>query len=192
MEALRSRGIDAVLFDQSSVEPTDVSFKEAVAFAVKGRFDGYVAVGGGSSMDTCKAANLYATHPADFMTYVNPPVGKGTPVPGPLKPMMAIPTTAGTGSETTGVTIFDYLEMGAKTGIAQPGPAAHTRADRPRQHPFPAQDGGGLHGTGRVDPRPGSHHGPAVQPAPGSGTAPAQTGLPGRQPHQPRVGVPGH
>jgi len=118
LEALRGRGIDAVLFDQASVEPTDVSFKEAIAFAVKGKFDGYVAVGGGSSMDTCKAANLYATHPADFMIYVNPPVGKGTPVPGPLKPMMAIPTTAGTGSETTGVTIFDYLEMGAKTGIA--------------------------------------------------------------------------
>jgi hydroxyacid-oxoacid transhydrogenase len=118
LEALRSRGIDAVLFDQASVEPTDRSFKEAIAFAEKGRFDGYVAVGGGSSMDTCKAANLYATHPADFMTYVNPPIGKGTPVPGPLKPMMAIPTTAGTGSETTGVTIFDYLEMGAKTGIA--------------------------------------------------------------------------
>ncbi len=118
LEALRGRGIDTVLFDQSSVEPTDVSFKEAVAFAVDGKFDGYVAVGGGSSMDTCKAANLYATHPADFMTYVNPPIGKGVPVPGPLKPMMAVPTTAGTGSETTGVTIFDYLEMGAKTGIA--------------------------------------------------------------------------
>ncbi len=117
-EALRAQGIDAVLFDQSSVEPTDVSFKQAIAFAVDGRFDGYVAVGGGSSMDTCKAANLYATHPADFMTYVNPPIGKGVPVPGPLKPMMAIPTTAGTGSETTGVAIFDYLEMNAKTGIA--------------------------------------------------------------------------
>jgi hydroxyacid-oxoacid transhydrogenase len=118
MDALRGRGIDAVLFDQSNVEPTDVSFKEAIAFAMQGRFDGYVAVGGGSSMDTCKAANLYATWPADFMTYVNPPIGKGMPVPGPLKPMMAIPTTAGTGSETTGVTIFDYLEMNAKTGIA--------------------------------------------------------------------------
>jgi hydroxyacid-oxoacid transhydrogenase len=118
IEAMRAQGIDAVLFDQSSVEPTDVSFKQAIAFAVDGRFDGYVAVGGGSSMDTCKAANLYATHPADFMTYVNPPIGQGVPVPGPLKPMMAIPTTAGTGSETTGVTIFDYLEMNAKTGIA--------------------------------------------------------------------------
>jgi len=118
LEALSSRGLEAVLFDRSSVEPTDVSFKEAITFAVEGKFDGYLAVGGGSSMDTCKAANLYATHPADFMTYVNPPIGKGVPVPGPLKPMMAIPTTAGTGSETTGVAIFDYLEMKAKTGIA--------------------------------------------------------------------------
>jgi hydroxyacid-oxoacid transhydrogenase len=118
LEALSERGLEAVLFDRASVEPTDVSFKEAIAFAAQGKFDGYVAVGGGSSMDTCKAANLYATHPADFMTYVNPPIGKGVPVPGPLKPMMAIPTTAGTGSETTGVTIFDYLEMRAKTGIA--------------------------------------------------------------------------
>ena len=118
LEALRRHGIDAVLFDQARVEPTDISFKEAIAFAQKGKFDGYVAVGGGSSMDTAKAANLYATHPADFMTYVNPPVGKGTPVPGPLKPLVAVPTTAGTGSETTGVAIFDLVEMKAKTGIA--------------------------------------------------------------------------
>lgn len=118
MEALRGRGIDAVLYDRAQVEPTDRSFREAIAFAQQGRFDGYVAVGGGSSMDTCKAANLYATHPADFLTYVNPPIGKGLPVPGPLRPMLAVPTTAGTGSETTGTAIFDFLEMGAKTGIA--------------------------------------------------------------------------
>jgi hydroxyacid-oxoacid transhydrogenase len=118
LEALRKHSIDAVLFDQVSVEPTDVSFKEAIEFALDGNFDGFVAVGGGSSMDTAKAANLYATHPADFMTYVNPPIGEGEPVPGPLKPMVAVPTTAGTGSETTGVAIFDYLAMNAKTGIA--------------------------------------------------------------------------
>ncbi len=118
LEALRKHGIDAVLFDRASVEPTDISFKEAVKFAEDGKFDGFVAVGGGSSMDTAKAANLYSTHPADFMTYVNPPVGKGVPVPGPLKPLIAIPTTAGTGSETTGVAIFDLVEMKAKTGIA--------------------------------------------------------------------------
>lgn len=118
LEALRRHGIDTVLYDQARVEPTDVSFKEAIKFARDGNFDGFVAVGGGSSMDTAKAANLYTTHPTDFMTYVNPPIGKGVPVPGPLKPLVAIPTTAGTGSETTGVAIFDLLEMNAKTGIA--------------------------------------------------------------------------
>jgi hydroxyacid-oxoacid transhydrogenase len=118
LEALRDNGIDAILFDQVRVEPTDVSFKEAIRFAEDGNFDGFVAVGGGSSMDTAKAANLYSTHPADFMTYVNPPIGEGVPVPGPLKPLVAVPTTAGTGSETTGVAIFDLVEMNAKTGIA--------------------------------------------------------------------------
>jgi hydroxyacid-oxoacid transhydrogenase len=118
LAALRQEGIDAVLFDRVRIEPTDQSFKEAIQFATEGNFDGYVAVGGGSSMDTAKAANLYATYPADFLEYVNPPVGKGTPVPGRLKPLIAIPTTAGTGSETTGVAIFDFVEMHAKTGIA--------------------------------------------------------------------------
>jgi hydroxyacid-oxoacid transhydrogenase len=117
-KSLLDAGLDPVLYDQVRVEPTDQSFKAAVAFAVAGNFDGYVAVGGGSVMDTAKAANLYATYPADFLDYVNPPVGKGKPVPGRLKPLIAIPTTAGTGSETTGVAIFDFLELGAKTGIA--------------------------------------------------------------------------
>jgi len=118
LKALREQGIDAVVYDQVRVEPTDQSFKAAAAFASAGNFDGFVAVGGGSVMDTAKAANLYATYPADFLDYVNPPIGKGLPVPGRLKPLIAIPTTAGTGSETTGVAIFDYVDMHAKTGIA--------------------------------------------------------------------------
>ena len=68
-------------------------------------------------MDTCKAANLYSTHPADFLAYVNAPVGDGRPVPGPLKPHIACPTTSGTGSEATGIAIFDLLALKAKTGI---------------------------------------------------------------------------
>src|SRR6187401_3715284 len=91
---------------------------DAAAFAVDGKIDSYVAAGGGSVMDTAKAANLYATYPAPLLTYVNPPIGEGKPVPGPLKPLIAVPTTAGTGSETTGVAIFDFVAMGAKTGIA--------------------------------------------------------------------------
>ncbi|MEY4233656.1 MAG: hypothetical protein RL635_623 [Chloroflexota bacterium] len=116
--ALKAAGIDAVLFDQVRVEPTSGSFLQAIEFASRGKFDGYLAVGGGSVIDTAKAANLYATYPADLLAYVNPPIGRGEPVPGPLQPLIAVPTTAGTGSETTGVAIFDFTEMHAKTGIA--------------------------------------------------------------------------
>ena len=118
MASLRAEGIDTVLFDTIHVEPTDVSLQEAAQFAADGRFDGYVAVGGGSSIDTAKAANLYATYPAHFLAYVNAPIGEGRPVPGPLKPLIGVPTTSGTGSETTGVAIFDLLKMRAKSGIA--------------------------------------------------------------------------
>ena len=118
VDALRAEGIDVVLYLDIRIEPTDTSFQEAIQFAIEGNFDGYVAVGGGSTIDTAKVANLYATYPADFFAYVNPPVGEGRSVPGPLKPMIAIPTTAGTGSETTGTAIFDYQEKHVKTGIA--------------------------------------------------------------------------
>ncbi|MEC7843422.1 MAG: hydroxyacid-oxoacid transhydrogenase [Candidatus Latescibacterota bacterium] len=118
LESLAGNGVAYELFDRVHVEPTDTSFQEAIAFAREGEFDGFVAIGGGSSIDTAKAANLYSTYPADLLTYVNAPIGKGEPVPGALKPLIAIPTTAGTGSETTGVAIFDLVEMKAKTGIA--------------------------------------------------------------------------
>ena len=119
LESLQRAGVEAVLYDRVRVEPTDESFQDAIAFAREGGFDAYVAVGGGSTIDTAKAVNLYLTYPpADFLDYVNPPIGKGQPVPGPLKPLIAIPTTAGTGSETTGVSIFDFKRLHAKTGIA--------------------------------------------------------------------------
>jgi len=118
IESLRKAGAAYDVFDGVTVEPTDASFQAATRAAVDGAFDSFVAVGGGSAMDTAKAANLYSTHPADFFEYVNAPIGKGRPVPGPLKPLIAIPTTAGTGSETTGTAIFDWLEKKVKTGIA--------------------------------------------------------------------------
>lgn len=118
LESLRDNQLEFELFDQVAIEPTDASFLTVVEFAAQGNFDSFLALGGGSTIDTAKAANLYSTYPADFFDYVNAPVGKGLPVPGPLKPLIAIPTTAGTGSETTGVVIFDYLEKKTKTGIA--------------------------------------------------------------------------
>ena len=118
VDALKAQRQDFVIFDEISVEPTDASFQHAAAVAADGHFDSFVAVGGGSTIDTAKAANLYSTWPADFLHYVNAPIGEGQPVPAPLKPLIAVPTTAGTGSETTGVAIFDYVKQKAKTGIA--------------------------------------------------------------------------
>jgi hydroxyacid-oxoacid transhydrogenase len=119
LDSLRLAGLDAVVFDEVKVEPTDLSFQAAARFASDGLFDGYISVGGGSVIDTCKAANLYASWPTgDFLDYVNAPIGAGKPVPGPLKPHIACPTTCGTGSECTGITIFDLLSLRVKTGIA--------------------------------------------------------------------------
>jgi hydroxyacid-oxoacid transhydrogenase len=118
LESLEAERIDFEVFDAVEVEPTDSSFQAAIEVASRGNFDSFVAVGGGSTIDTAKAANLYSTYPADLLEYVNAPIGRGKPVPGPLKPLIAIPTTAGTGSETTGVAIFDFVERKAKTGIA--------------------------------------------------------------------------
>jgi hydroxyacid-oxoacid transhydrogenase len=118
-ESLEQNGIAYALYDRVRVEPSDESFLDAIAFGREQPFDAFVAVGGGSTIDTAKAVNLYTTYPpGDFLDYVNPPIGKGLPVPGPLKTLLAIPTTAGTGSETTGVSIFDLKKMRAKTGIA--------------------------------------------------------------------------
>jgi hydroxyacid-oxoacid transhydrogenase len=119
LDSLDASNVGYAVYDRVRVEPTDESFLDAIAFAKAGGFDAFVAVGGGSTIDTAKAVNLYTTYPpADFLDYVNPPIGKGLPVPGPLKPLVAVPTTAGTGSETTGVSIFDLTKMHAKTGIA--------------------------------------------------------------------------
>jgi len=118
LESLAGQKVDYTLFDQVRIEPTDESFQDAIAFAGSQPFDAFVAVGGGSTIDTAKVCNLYTTYPAEFLDYVNAPIGNGKPIPGPLSPLIAIPTTAGTGSETTGVAIFDLLRMRAKTGIA--------------------------------------------------------------------------
>src|SRR5262245_42021949 len=117
-ESLKAEKIDHDIFDRVRVEPSDRSMSEAIQTAQAGKYDAFVAVGGGSSIDTAKVANLYATYPADLLTYVNAPLGLGRPVPGPLRPLIAVPTTAGTGSETTGVAIFDLTDLHAKTGIA--------------------------------------------------------------------------
>ncbi|KAI9926804.1 hypothetical protein ASPWEDRAFT_120799 [Aspergillus wentii DTO 134E9] len=119
VEGLSREGIEFTVFDKTRVEPKDSSVKEAIAFAKPYNPDAFLAVGGGSVIDTAKLMNLYTVYPeADFLDFVNAPLGKGLPVAKQLKPLVAVPTTAGTGSETTGTAIFDLVSKKAKTGIA--------------------------------------------------------------------------
>jgi hydroxyacid-oxoacid transhydrogenase len=117
-EIMESEGIECEIFDGVKVEPSLNSFQEAADFASEGRFDGFVGVGGGSSLDTAKVANLVATHPAPLMDYIHPPVGGGRKPPSPLKPFLAIPTTAGTGSEATTIAVMDLPELKTKAAIS--------------------------------------------------------------------------
>ncbi len=117
-ELIEAEGIEVEVWDKSNVEPTADSFQEAADFAVDGGFDGFVAVGGGSSIDTAKVSDLISTHPAPIMDYVNPPVGGGKKPPSPLKPLLAVPTTSGSGSEATTVAILDIPDQRVKSGIS--------------------------------------------------------------------------
>merc|ERR1712169_108235 len=112
-------GISFEVFSNVKVEPKDHSIKEAIDWVRPYKPDAFLAVGGGSVMDTAKLMNLYNAYPeADFLDFVNAPLGKGRPVDKPLLPLIAVPTTAGTGSETTGTAIFDLVSKRAKTGVA--------------------------------------------------------------------------
>jgi alcohol dehydrogenase class IV len=115
---IEEEGIKVDIFDGTHIEPTDESVMQAVEFAKGKQYDGYVGLGGGSSIDTAKMINLLLTHGGELLDYVAPPQGKGKPLPGPVKPMIALPTTAGTGSETSPAAVLDVLALKLKTGIS--------------------------------------------------------------------------
>ncbi len=118
-EQLKAKGLEVTTFDQARVEPTDESMQQAIDFGrEQGPFDAIVAVGGGSAIDTAKAVNLLTTNPGDLMDYLNAPVGKGRAPEQPLLPLVAVPTTTGTGSESTTICVLDVLSLKVKTGIS--------------------------------------------------------------------------
>ena len=119
-ERIAEAGIEHEIFDRVRIEPTLDSMQEAADVAANGGFDGYVAIGGGSTLDTAKVADLIATHSGSTLDHVNPPIGGGRTPRGPLRPLLALPTTAGTGSEATPVAVLDIPEIRVKTGISHP------------------------------------------------------------------------
>jgi len=117
-DLIAAADIEAEVFDGVHVEPTDASINEAAAWARARNLDGFVAVGGGSTIDTAKAMNLFATNEGDVLDYLNAPIGRALAPKNPLRPLVAVPTTAGTGSESTAVCVLDLLHLKVKTGIS--------------------------------------------------------------------------
>ncbi|HEX5919675.1 MAG TPA: hydroxyacid-oxoacid transhydrogenase, partial [Nocardioides sp.] len=118
-DGMRSRGLEVVVYAEARVEPTDASLEAAIAAAREtGPFQAVVAVGGGSSIDTAKAVDLMLTNPGELMDYVNAPVGGGRAPEHPLLPLVAVPTTTGTGAESTTICVLDVLALEVKTGIS--------------------------------------------------------------------------
>lgn len=178
---LDEEGVKAEIFDGVHIEPTDRSIEEAVRFVGGGSFDGFVAVGGGSAIDTAKAVNLLISYPEPLLDYINKPIGGGVPVPGPLKSLIAVPTTAGTGSETTAVAVVHLTDLRVKAGISHrllrptlgvvdplntltAPPRGHCRGRRRHPHPRPRV----LHypplGCSAQAPPRGAAHLPRCQP----------------------------
>lgn len=129
-DSIRRYGMTVEIFDGVHVEPTDDSMNKAVGYAAEqGPWDGFVAVGGGSAIDTAKAVNLLTSH-AGFvlMDYVNKPVGSAMVPPGQLKPLIAVPTTAGTGSSPPRCACWTSCRCGSRPGSATGGCAPPSRS----------------------------------------------------------------
>jgi hydroxyacid-oxoacid transhydrogenase len=118
-EQMAGFDVAAEVYAGVRVEPTDASMQDAIDWArANGPWDAFVAVGGGSSIDTAKAVNLLLTNPGELLDYVNAPVGGGQAPVHPLHPLVAVPTTTGTGSESTTVCVLDVLAQRVKSGIS--------------------------------------------------------------------------
>jgi len=115
---LKEQGINFEVWDGVEPEPSAKSIEEGIEWAKDKNFDSFISVGGGSSIDTAKAINLILSHGGKILDYVAPPTGKGKPVLAPLKPHIAVPTTAGTGSETSPVCVISLPEKMIKVGIS--------------------------------------------------------------------------
>ncbi|PSQ03050.1 alcohol dehydrogenase [Halobacteriales archaeon QS_4_69_31] len=111
-------GLEYDVFDEAESDPPAELFVRAGRYAEEVDPDVIVGLGGGSSIDVGKGASLLSAHGGDVLDYVAPPTGEGQPIPGPTTPYVAVPTTAGTGSESTSVAVVSLPEQKLKVGIS--------------------------------------------------------------------------
>ncbi len=115
---LKEQGLDVEVWDGVEPEPSARSIEAGIEWAEDKGFDSFISVGGGSSIDSVKVINLILSRGGKILDYVAPPTGRGNPVPAPLKPHIAVPTTAGTGSETSPASVISLPEKMIKVGIS--------------------------------------------------------------------------
>ncbi|MFT5220216.1 MAG: hydroxyacid-oxoacid transhydrogenase [Gammaproteobacteria bacterium] len=121
LASIKAADIDVAVFDEITIEADDLSVMRGAAFIADGLFDGVVSLGGGSVIDTAKASMLYGLYPtAEFLDYFAPPLGAGKALPERLLPHLACPTTSGTGSECTSVTVLRISDLNTKFVLGNP------------------------------------------------------------------------
>ena len=121
-QILKEEGITVSVWDEAEPEPSIESVQKGAEFAKADKYDCFIGLGGGSSIDSAKVIALIATHGGEAREYLAAPIGMGKKVPGPCKPLIAVPTTAGTGAENSAsaimkVTVKDQV---MKIGIGSP------------------------------------------------------------------------
>ena len=120
-EQLKQSGAEYVIFDQVASNPTKAVVEEGGRIARENGCDFIVALGGGSVIDASKAIGLMAANGGDLWDYVMFGTGKKQWPAKPSLPIVAITTTAGTGSETDGGAVITNPETNEKTGVFGPG-----------------------------------------------------------------------
>lgn len=118
--SLNEAGIDVAIFSEIRIEPDDDSVERGVRFLRESTFNGMISVGGGSVIDTAKACLVVLAHGGNILDYFAQPIGNGAPVPGPLLAHIACPTTSGTGTECTSISVLRINRFNTKFVIASP------------------------------------------------------------------------
>jgi len=117
VQPIEEQGIKATIWDKVEPEPSLKSMQDCIDSFKDGNFDGFVTVGGGSCIDSAKVIALVLTHGGTILDYMSPPFGQGKAIPGPFKPLVAVPTTAGTGSETSPSSVITFPEKMVKGAL---------------------------------------------------------------------------
>jgi alcohol dehydrogenase len=118
VDLLMQQGIESVVYDQILPNPIKQHVMEGAALAKENDCDFVVGLGGGSSIDAAKAIAIMARNPGDYWDYINGGSGKGQPIEQGALPIVAITTTAGTGTEADPWTVITHGEE--KIGFGDP------------------------------------------------------------------------